>query len=104
MGQVLTLIPFNLTQPLKILKNFNAWVITVKHFRSKISEMSLLISWKSDRYEIDMIQEFGSDWVNIPLSDLVKYISGKTKVPMDGIKLLSSGGTKWEGSFGSLIY
>ncbi len=66
--------------------------------------MSLLITWKSDRYEIDMIKEFGSDWVNIELLDLVKYISDKTRVPVDGIKLLSSGGTKWEGSFGSLIY
>jgi hypothetical protein len=51
-----------------------------------------------------MIKEFGSDWVNIELLDLVKYISDKTRVPVDGIKLLSSGGTKWEGSFGSLIY
>ncbi len=64
--------------------------------------MSILVTWKSDRYEIDMIQEFGPDWINIKLNDLIQYISLKTQLPVDGIKLLSSGGTKWEGSFGYL--
>lgn len=71
--------------------------------------MSILITWKSEKYEINMIQEFGEQWETIKLSDLVKYISLKTKIPSNGIKLLCSGGKQdWEsevrGSFGFCFY
>ena len=59
-----------------------------------------------------MVQEFGSDWTSIKLLDLISFISLKTQIPKDGIKLLTSGGKSWnyyfnfweskalEGSFG----
>ena len=55
--------------------------------------MSILIVWKTQKYQIDMIKEFGSKWEDsTKLRDLIQSCSNLTGIPNDGIHLLTSGG------------